>query len=328
MKELGMRSALTIAAVALSLSGCGVASREAGYPGGNVGFLADRYSLFASGQQQVVNRYLVSLALVAPLVEATVTTSSEARLTAERINELYKKISALEAASKICPLKIQSQNNGYQVVQNCESRSNIGQTQSAFTFESLSYEVNTSLSRALGQAYDNLGINSNLSNTTAINGTEILNVLRQARRFAPILVRYLATFRDVSVIVGSSVYENCDKESADKKLCDNLNAALGQLVTRTRTASFDVAKDEVPIRAVLNESRAVLNKGLLWELSTLHRNALLQHVNRSCERLDALARIEDPGFDGCEVSLDGEPTEAPELVRDAVNKILEPTTSN
>jgi len=300
-----MKKFIFALAAAGVLSGCSLIKREAGYPGGNLGFLADRTSYFAAGQVETANRFLVAMALVVPLVDETVKTSSEARISAERVKELYKSVAKLEEAARKCPLV----NQGGVVRSTCIGPNSNITEDSSFTFESISFEVVESLSDALEQSYDNLGIEGGVKNITSFDPGDVLETIIAARRLIPVLLNYLATYRDVIIIVGASINESCEavkdtRNPAQTAACARLNTALNALIARKRTQSFDAARDEVPIIEVRRASRAVLSLGVRWTLSDVYRNALLQHVNRSCKRLDALAKVDDTDdFKGCTVSL-------------------------
>jgi hypothetical protein len=317
---------LGLAAVSM-LQGCSTISREAGYPGGNIGYLADRHTLFAKGQDQRVNRYLVMLALLTPLVAETVETSGEARLSAERIKVLYQDIEKLEAASKLCALPsdlkekppIERITTG-----NCDEGTAATKEGTAHSFESLSYDVTKSLHGALNQAFDNLEIRSNAKKVIALDPSEILKTLLRARRLIPILHRYLATYRDVALIFGQSVATTCanvkQQTTALPDGCDKVANSFGNLIARTRAADSDIAKDQRPINDVFDAGAAALNKGLDWKLSKVQRISLLQHVNRACGKLDALAQIDDKEFVGCTVDLTGNGNDTP--AQNAAIKII------
>lgn len=289
--------------------GCSTLSREAGYPGGNVGYLADRHALFAKGHEQQVNRYFVTLALVAPLVAETVETSSEAKLSAERIKELYKNIEKLKKASKRCALPNLNRNSTVNniVLSNCGHDNAASADGSALSFESLSYEVSKSLNDSLKQAFDNLEIRSNVGRLMAFEPTEILKTILKSRHLIPVLSRYLSAYRDISIVFGQSVAESCvgvENDVSLKKACKKVAESFVALVNRKRTMDDDAAKQERPISAVFNAGEHALNAGLDWELTSIQRIALLHHVNRACRKLDALAKIDDENYDGCTIDLE------------------------
>ncbi len=316
------------------LQGCSTISREAGYPGGNVGYVADRYALFARGQNEQVNRYLVTLALLAPLIAETVDGSTEAKLSAERIKDLYQNIDKLEKASKKCSLPTPKDLGSKPTLDKiktgtCEDKDAGNPEGTALSFESLSYDVNKSLNDAMKQTLDNLDIRSNTKKLIALEPTEMLKTILKARHLVPVLMRYLSAYRDVSIVFGFSIAESCqptvatidkaiaaEKEKAlkDRRKVPNINlkgacvqvaSSFARLINRTRHADSDVARAERPISDVFKAGKSALNAGLDWTLNKTHRIALLHHVNRACKKLDALAAIDHKDFEGCEVNLGG-----------------------
>ncbi len=291
------------------LQGCTAISREAGYPGGNVGYLADRHTLFAKGQEQRVNRYLIMLALLTPLVAETVETTSEARLSAERITVLYKDIEKLRAASKLCslPSRVSEKPSVDDIIIGDSCTQQIAATSegTAYSFESLSFDVAKSLNGALKQAFDNFEIRSNAKKAIALDPSEILKTILKARRLVPILQRYLATYRDVALIFGQSTATSCQAMATLPKYCAPVISRFETLINRTRAQDSDVAKHQRPIKDVFDAGSVALNNGLDWTLTSPQRVALLQHVNRACAKLDALAQIDDKDFKGCSIKLSG-----------------------
>jgi hypothetical protein len=282
-----------------------------------------------------VNRYLVALSLVAPLIAETVQSSGEAKLSAERISDLYGAIEKLESAAERCSLpKNLTKDSDIKLVKlsdiNCRSTAAGNKDGSALSFESLSFEVNKSLSDALKQAFDNLNIRANANQIIALEPTEILKTVLKARHLVPVLLRYLSSFRDISIIFGLSIADSCnntlypklegtsdleiipdpDQSKVDKAVdqsivdtCKKVAEDFGKLIDRSRTLDSDVAGDERPIKEIFNSGKKALNAGLDWEIDSKHRIALLHHVNRACRTLDALAKIDHSGFKGCTISL-------------------------
>jgi len=131
--------------------------REAGYPGGAFGHAADRYTIFAQGQSQRVNRYLVTLALLLPLIVITADTPTEAKVSAERINQMYSRLDALKIASDTCARSAKSQTRiaNDQTMEkpvldmfNCDvtdfkvdSKTGLANVRTSFGFETAGHEV-------------------------------------------------------------------------------------------------------------------------------------------------------------------------------------------
>lgn len=302
--------ALTIIVFA---NGCSTVAREAGYPGGNLGFLADRHSVFAKGQKQQVNRYILALALLAPLVAETVEGSSEAKLSAERISDLYGNIQKLQAASRECTLptiKPTENGNTIESLANCSKEKASSEAGSALTFETMSFEVAKSLNGALKQTYDNLEIRGNASRLLALEPTEMFKTILKARHFLPVILSYLSTYRDVSIVFGLSIIESCYppegtegsiKTNSLGTACKDVTDSYAALINRTRTVDPDVAKEERPISDLFKSGKKALDAGLNWDISEVHSAALFYHVGRACKKLDALAKIDYPNFVGCTI---------------------------
>jgi hypothetical protein len=327
---------ILIALCILTLTnGCNTVAREAGYPGGNLGFLADRHSVFAKGQKQQVNRYILALALLAPLVAETVEGSSEAKLSAERIKDLYGNIEKLKIASKKCALPAvltTAKVNTIDLPANCTEAEAKSEDGSALTFETLSFEVSRSLNGALKQTYDNLEIRGNASRILALEPTEMFRIILKARHFVPVILRYLSTYRDVSIVFGLSIAESCaihkrDHETSFKALglqvpCKGVTDSYAALINRTRTDSSDVAKQERPISDLFKAGKRALDAGLDWDLSKPHSAALFYHVSRACTKLDALAKIDYSDFTGCTIKEEPKLDEEKEI-KDSVDTIID-----
>lgn len=85
-----------------SLSACDAIKREAGYPGGNIGFYADERLYRAHTHEQRVDRQLILLAVLAPLAAQTAQTGEDARLSIESINSVYRGLSRLKEIVGTC----------------------------------------------------------------------------------------------------------------------------------------------------------------------------------------------------------------------------------
>ena len=292
-----------------SLSACDVLRREAGYPGGNLGYVADRHTLFAKGHKQRVNRYILTLALVAPLVAETSRTASQAKLSSLRIEELYVNITRLRTAYGKCALptgEFRNQKDPKRVdvlIQdsNCDAKALTEDGDSALNFEALSFEVSKSLADALKQAFDNLEIKANVTRILALDPSEMFRAILNARRVVPVLIEYLAIYRDVTVIYGQSVLSSCENPVP---ACSDVTHSFAQLLDRIREPDADIASKQFPIRNVYKTANKAIGEGLDWEFKEWQVVALLQNVNRACRKLEALARVDQQSYDGCSIPWD------------------------
>ena len=288
-----------------SLASCSVIEREVGYPGGNLGYLADRNTLFAKGQEQRVNRYLVSLALIAPLVAETARTGTEAKLSSSAIELLYGNIAKLKAAASLCKFpvgQVAADASPAAVAISCDVATLKGNANTALNFESLSYEVAKSLGDALKQAFDNLEIKANVIRIIALDPSEILRAVLGARRLIPILMDYLATFRDVSIVFGQSVVTSCKQHNITA--CAPVTQSFASLINRPAGESLEQVTAQRPIYNIYSTSKAAITAGLDWKLQQWQVVALLQNVNRACRKLEAIAQVDDADYEGCSVKWD------------------------
>lgn len=286
----------------VSLASCSFIEREVGYPGGNLGYLADRHTLFAKGHEQRVNRYLISLALIAPLVAETARTGSEAKLSSAAIQLLYGNIAKLKAASSLCQFRAgqiadAAKPDAFAI--KCTADILKGNVNTALNFESLSYDVAKSLGDGLKQAFDNLEIKANVKRIVALDPSEILRAVLGARRLVPILMEYLATFRDVTIVFGQSVVSSCSKAAIPE--CQAVTQSFARLINRPAGESLEEVTAQRPIHDIYSTSKEAIDGGLDWKLEQWQVVALLQNVNRACRKLEAIARVDDEGFTGCSV---------------------------
>ncbi len=289
----------------LLASSCSVIEREAGYPGGNLGYASDRKILFAQGHDQRVQRYLVTLALLSPLIAETAETPIEAKLSSERIDAIYEKLGALRKAAENCRLARNPEEPNYLNLglEGCDVDEN-GVGENALAFETISFDVAKSLNNALKQAYDNLNLRKRVSNITALAPSEILKTVLRARHLLPVAMKYFGTYRDVTAILSASVLESCviekraydEADKLDKWRSSDECQKTGDLVTnylqRSRTVDSDIARQEKPIREIYNASRDAINSGLDWKFTKKHVAALIFHVDRTCLKLVKLQEIE------------------------------------
>lgn len=320
--------------LAFSIASCGLIQREVGYPGGNLGYVADRQALFAKAHEQRVNRFILTLALTAPFVTETVRSSSDAKLTSAAIAELYRTIDQLQKAQPHCALS--SDGNKVTLASNCTEANLRSNQQTALDFESLAFVVNKSLYDMLKQGFDNLDLKANVRRILTLEPTELLKVILRARHLVPVLIEYLATYRDVTIIFGQSVVKSCLEQAPKEgspmhRACGKVDRAFVDLLDRSRDVSGDVAAQERPIRAIYHASHEAINLGLDWSLSKELRIALLHKVNRACRKLELLAQVDDQSFKGCAIewgaSAQKNGTQAREIAGQ-INRIATPIEQN
>lgn len=298
----------------LLVCSCSVIEREKGYPDGNLGYVADRKLVFAKGHDQRVSRYFLSLVLIAPLIAETAESPIEAKLSAERINAIYGRLGILHNAAKKCHFvtsytkNILLTNTSQPKNPNeCLLLSEDGKLlDSAFAFESLSFDVSRSLAQATKQVYDNLGVRKRLTKFTALNPTDMLKAVLALRHILPTAMKYFATYRDTSQILADSVLDSCQAyyetidegegtatfdQSRSKPIsaaCFNLKETLVKSVDRSRSVDEDLTKQDRPILEVFDASFSAIKAGLDWQFSKEHFQAVIYHIDRACKVLSSI----------------------------------------
>ena len=312
--------------VFLALSGCTVIRNEAGYPGGNAGKLSDKSFYVARNHEQRVDRFLIALALVAPLAEATSQSGEDAASTARYINGLYSSLMELRATLGSANCNFDDRFGEFAIGPpsageaqkilvgdtNCTLRNT---TDSAFTFESLSFDAQRSLFRLVRQSADNLNIRANLTSLSGLNPIDLLGKVWGLRALIPMMMEYLATYRDLSVIFADSLAVHCtgllpqDRPAGCKRLVNSFANNLHDSVI----ILDDSNNPYLPIKRALKDALALADDPKMsgWELKPSHIAALLVHLDRSCEELfrEQQADLADGDLVSCGKPIDGKPAD-------------------
>ena len=319
-----MRKLISFVLVATFLLGCVPIRREAGYPGGNTGYLADRRVLFALGHEQRVNRYLISLTLLAPLIAESAETSTDAKLSADRINLMMHRLDKLSAAAEVCKLEDRS---ACALGTEKAADATTGIASSAYAFETLSYEVSRSLYQAIKQIYDNFGIKKRVSKFVALEPEAMLKAVFNLRRILPAAMKYYATYRDVAIIFSKSVLQTCQGEQyATHTPCKQLTTKYNGLLARPFTVDRELARLERPIGELFEAAENVIEapvpstgvngaavvSGFPWTMETAHKKALIYHIDRACFSLLKIQEqvLEGDALSDCRSSKSGSGSEA------------------
>lgn len=304
-----MRRFIACLVVMSLLQACVPIRREAGYPGGNTGYLADRRVLFALGHEQRVSRYLISLTLLAPLIAETAETPTDAKLSSDRINLMMQRLQKLSQAAEVCKL---TEAGDCTLGTEKVGENNDAIQSSAFAFEALSYEVSRSLYQAIKQIYDNFGIRKRVSKFVALEPEAMLKAVLNLRRILPAAMKYYATYRDVAVIFSKSVLTSCASLSGHGP-CDRLEAKYNTLLARPFTADREAAKLERPIGDLFDAAEDVIEapvvsqnaeggevvSGFPWVMKDVHQKALIYHIDRACL---ALLKLQEQELEGASLS--------------------------
>lgn len=298
---------LAFGLMTLVLSACAVIEREAGYPGGNLGYAADKHAIFAQGPDQRVSRYLLSMALLAPLITETASTATEAKVSAERLDQMYGRLALLKDAATKCIRTKGATPDTVSTLQNCgtgtfspDASTGLSTTNTGFNFETQSHQVSLSLFSATKTALDNLNIRTRAQNLSGLSPSEIFRNILRIRFLIPVATRYFATYRDVSLVLASSVIESCSGAPAtgcqSEAAYRDVQAAYRALIDRPSPSIDDMAAAERPIGDLYDAAYAYIEAGHYWSLNKTHAAALIAHVDRACARLQAMQQIDQlPG---------------------------------
>ncbi|WP_298357031.1 hypothetical protein [uncultured Litoreibacter sp.] len=270
---------------AVLLSGCTFVKDERGYPGGFSGRIADNKIIQTRNHEQRIARYAYSLALVAPLVAETAQTPSEAQASANAINAVYAKLKQLEMLRKNCPLLVGEVEDTTGAIFSSNSCSLVGAGDdastdlgSAFAFESNAFEVDRTMVRLAKTAADNIGVRGSLSRAKNLTVIDLAKSIYRARKVVPIALKYFATYRDVSLIVGDAIASTCTGN------CDNVINDFRRVLS-DRSDIADARNASRPISKIFAGAKTLASNGVGWRFSPRHYRALVHHVDRACEQL-------------------------------------------
>lgn len=201
-------------------------------------------------------------------------------------------------AADNCSLKSEFEQNTKEdvrlgtVASGCELRKEENGTKviqaSGYAFETLSFDVVQSLNRAAKQAFDNLNVKVRVSNFADLNPRDLLNSILNARHLIPHLMKYLATYRDVSLVMGKAVVDGCAETN-----CTSLREAIADNFDRSRTSDFKEASDERPILKLLSEAKKEINNGFSWKMGIDQMQALVFYIDLACRVLYAIQTQEE-----------------------------------
>lgn len=301
------------------VSGCTVIRNEAGYPGGNAGKIADKTFYVARDQEQRVDRFFIALALIAPLAEATSESAQDAAATARHINALYSSILKMDAALKASGCSFSGRFAKFSDGANGVGPENADcaftqTTNTEFTFESLAFDASRNLFRLTRQSADNLNLRSRLSALSGLDPLNLLSRVWSARRLVPIMMEYLATYRDLSIIFADSLAAHCAALADRPAGCGTLLKTMANNFQNPTITSATITSEYQPIRRALRQSLDLADLPAMkdWSLSPAHVAAILVHIDSACAELYREQQSEDntSAIVNCGKPVDGNPTQA------------------
>jgi len=260
-----------------SLAGCEAVRLDIGYPGGVVGHAIEP-KLPAFSQTSRVNRYLVGLAILSPLMAESVSDKDMAQQAAREINRSLASLAQLaEAAARGRPADYKSAGE--------------------YAFETLEYDVQKAYYRAAKQVALNLDLDIDLADLATANPARLLGLLSRADGLFENSRRGAAAYRDTVTIVADAVLP-ADAIGASQRVRE---------YHRLRTVAGADAAGEKPVSAQYRALVKRLEEGANLMLDEPRIAGLLHHVWRACERLHdpygVEAGCDNADFDGLRVAL-------------------------
>jgi len=308
---------LMVAAIFVAgLGACEIVKTEAGYPGGNIGRLADKNFYVARDYNERIHRYILGLAFIAPLSAATAQTPEDAASSARYIAAVYEQVTLLQEtlkgdcspfskrfaadldAAKSTPAVSDASitppvgADGAESVKDttkmrikarhCQDYNK--STATIFAFESHEFRVQRSLFNLTQQAADNLDLKSRLSSVSGLDSFQLLQLVLKTRKLVPVLMRYIATYRDLSVIFIDVVATACT--DPENTRCKALRGSLENNFHIKGPISFDGETPYRPLADALDQAKKIANEpGVTIRLDKSHIAALVYHIDAACREL-------------------------------------------
>jgi hypothetical protein len=278
MKGLGL---LPVAGLMFAfLSGCETIKDEFGVSEGFVSRQADRF-IVAKDQYQRADRYLLATLLIAPLALDTVQDETDADTTLLRLNALYGTLADLYAAIGEC--QTSTADTSPTCARKADHEGDFGSTaipKDGYSFETLSYEVQSDLYFLGKSALINLDLDDKVKDIADLNPTALVSLYKELDSYVPVLRRGAATYRDGIVIYTDAVfYETC-QTSPNGVGC---KAYADRYATQKQ---LDVLEEEDSTRGLTRALKQAQDqsKTVGWSLNKRQALAVIAHVDVACER--------------------------------------------
>lgn len=283
MKGLGL---LPVAGLMFAfLSGCETIKDEFGVSEGFVSRQADRFFV-AKDQYQRADRYLLATLLIAPLALDTVQDETDADTTLLRLNALYGTLADLYAAIGEC--QTSTADTSPTCARKADHEGDFGGTaipKDGYSFETLSYEVQSDLYFLGKSALINLDLDDKVKDIADLNPTALVSLYKELDSYVPVLRRGAATYRDGIVIYTDAVfYETC-QTSPNGVGC---KAYADRYATQKQ---LDVLEEEDSTRGLTRALKQAQDqsKTVGWSLNKRQALAVIAHVDVACTRAQKMA---------------------------------------
>lgn len=283
---------LLTSTTAMGLSGCGLVKDEFGYGGGAIGRIESRF-LPAETQTSRSARLAVELMVVATLAADSVTTSTEAAAAQSFITRIYSDVAAAEgAATGTCPNLL-----GGGVMPFASSCT--AESPTALAFETVAAQAERHLFGLVKLSLDGDQLSSFVDDLESFLPLAIFDLLGDLIDAFEVTDEVAATYRDSVVLLAHAVATSasCQTPSAaHAAACQDLTQLLGGSPQTTAGPASDRVKDGRTIATMHNLVLSLIkDPGFTWDLQPGHAQAIVYHVDRSCQRLANIAQSDGPG---------------------------------
>lgn len=247
------RVAGSVCLVAL-LGGCEAVRLDLGYPGGVVGHAIEP-KLPAFSQPARVNRYLVGLAILAPMMAESATDRETAEEAGRGIGRSLDALVELAEAA--------------------DGTSGDYTTAGKYAFETLEYDLQKAYYRAVKIVVLNLNLDIDLSDLATANPARLLQLMSKADVVFETSRRGAAVYRDTVVLVADAVLGTKD-----------IKSAVRAYHKRRQALGADAAGEKPYSEKYFEVVDKLAREDGDFRLAEDKIDALLHHVWRACARLE------------------------------------------
>lgn len=263
---------LFAAALSLFLAGCETARDELYSPDGFPAPYMDKVATAVTPEQRA-DRYLLGLALLAPVVLETSGTGKETETSISLVNGTYASLAKLYEASKNCSDPSAPKADCTLSSSQEKKKTHVPNT---YAFETHSYDVQKKFYRLGKTLILNLDLDETVEDILAFDVTTITNLYDRGKQIVPAVRRGTATYRDAVLIYASAVAESCRDGECDR-LKNLLNTQYGD--EPSKPSAPDAERYFHQLQRLARKEAETRN----WTLGTERRHALLYHLDKACD---------------------------------------------
>ena len=241
--------------------------------------------LFASTPEQRADRYLLSLAILAPVILESSEAGLETKASIDRVRNAYAELAELYLAAQQC----QFDTTPF-VCHNSE-------LPGVFQFENMSYDVQKSLFQIAKAIIVNLDLDESAESLLSLNMSSLSALSKNGSMYFRTFRRGAASYRDAIVIYSNGVARSCLHED-----CESLKSLLRSRYSGSEVASprNSPASQERYLKRVMGKARDMSEtRASGWKLTPELRIALLGIIDDACHaaypfQVDGLLETDKP----------------------------------